>query len=108
MFAGGWLNQLGAVDFSGGYVIHLCAGITAVAAALAVGPRLASDRRMKPNSLVFVLIGTGILWLGWNGFNGGDPYGSTIDASIPVLNPKFAAPAPAITLSPMHTTFHST
>src|SRR6266567_2256148 len=97
MFAGGWLNQLGAVDFSGGYVIHLSAGITAVAAALAVGPRLASDRRMKPNSLIFVLVGAGILWLGWNGFNGGDPYGSTIDASIAVLNTELAAAASVIT-----------
>lgn len=97
MFAGGWLNQLGAVDFSGGYVIHLSAGITAIAAALAVGPRLASDRRMKPNSLILVLIGTGILWLGWNGFNGGDPYGSTIDASIAVLNTELAAAASVIT-----------
>jgi len=97
MFAGGWLNQLGAVDFSGGYVIHLSAGITAIAAALAVGPRLASDRRMKPNSLILVLVGTGILWLGWNGFNGGDPYGSTIDAAIAVLNTELAAAASVIT-----------
>src|SRR2546427_8185370 len=96
MFAGGWLNQLGAVDFSGGYVIHLSAGITAVAAALAVGPRLASDRRMKPNSLIFVLIGAGILWLGWNGFNGGAPYGATIDAAIAVLNTELAAAASVI------------
>ena len=106
MFAGGWLNQLGAVDFSGGYVIHLSAGITALAAALAVGPRLASDRRMKPNSLIFVLIGTGILWLGWNGFNGGDPYGSTIDASIAVLNTELAAAASVITWMLMDIKFH--
>jgi Amt family ammonium transporter len=97
MFAGGWLNQLGAVDFSGGYVIHLSAGITAVAAAIAVGPRLASDRRLKPSNLIFVLIGVGILWLGWNGFNGGDPYGSTIDAAIAVLNTELAAAASVIT-----------
>jgi ammonium transporter, Amt family len=106
MFAGGWLNQLGAVDFSGGYVIHLSAGITAIAAALAVGPRLASDRRMKPNSLILVLIGTGILWLGWNGFNGGDPYGSTIDASIAVLNTELAAAASVITWMLMDVKFN--
>lgn len=97
MFAGGWLNQLGAVDFSGGYVIHLSAGITALAAALAVGPRIASEKRFKPNNLMFVLVGAGILWLGWNGFNGGDPYGSTIDASIAVLNTELAAAASVIT-----------
>ena len=93
LFAGGWLAQLGAVDFSGGYVIHLSAGITALAAALAVGPRMLSERRLKPNNLSLVLVGAGILWLGWNGFNGGDPYGSTIDASIAILNTEFAAAA---------------
>jgi Amt family ammonium transporter len=91
LFAGGWLNQLGAVDFSGGYVIHLSAGIAALAAAMAVGPRLSSERRLRPNNLMLVLVGAGILWLGWNGFNGGDPYGSTIDASIAVLNTELAA-----------------
>src|SRR6266849_8188737 len=96
LFAGGWLNQMGAVDFSGGYVIHLSAGITALAAALAVGPRLASDRKLKPNSVTLVFIGAGILWLGWNGFNGGDPYGATIDAAIAVLNTELAAAASVI------------
>src|SRR6266571_1012567 len=96
LFAGGWLNQLGAVDFSGGYVIHLSAGITALAAALAVGPRLSSDRRAKPHNLTFVFIGASILWLGWNGFNGGDPYGATIDAAIAVLNTELAAAASVI------------
>lgn len=96
LFAGGWLNQLGAVDFSGGYVIHLSAGITALAAAIVVGPRLSSDRQLKPNNLTLVLIGAGILWLGWNGFNGGDPYGSTIDASIAILNTELAAASSVI------------
>ncbi len=96
LFAGGWLNYLGAVDFSGGYVIHLSAGITALAAALAVGPRLSSDRRSKPNNVILVFIGAGILWLGWNGFNGGDPYGATIDAAIAVLNTELAAAASVI------------
>ncbi len=96
LFAGGWLNQLGAVDFSGGYVIHLSAGVTALAAAAAVGPRVLSERKLKPNNLTLVLIGAGILWLGWNGFNGGDPYGSTIDASIAVLNTELAAAASVI------------
>ncbi len=96
LFAGGWLNQLGAVDFSGGYVIHLSAGITALAAALAVGPRVVSERRLKPNNLTLVLIGAGILWLGWNGFNGGDPYASSIDSAIAVLNTELAAASSVI------------
>lgn len=96
LFAGGWLAQMGAVDFSGGYVIHLSAGITALAAAIAIGPRIASERRLKPNNLSMVVIGAGLIWLGWNGFNGGDPYGSTIDASIAVLNTELAAAASVV------------
>ena len=105
LFAGGWLAQLGAVDFSGGYVIHLSAGITAVAAAIAVGPRIASERRLKPNNLGMVVIGAGLIWLGWNGFNGGDPYGSTIDASIAVLNTELAAAASVVAWILMDTKF---
>lgn len=97
LFAGGWLNQLGAVDFSGGYVIHLDAGIAGLAAAMAIGPRAVGKRGMRPNNLMFVLVGAGLVWLGWNGFNGGDPYGSTIDASIAILNTDLAAAVSAIT-----------
>lgn len=96
MFAGGWLNQLGAVDFSGGYVIHLDAGIAGLAAALAIGPRAVGKRGMKPNNLMFVLVGAGLVWLGWNGFNGGDPYGASVDASIAVLNTDVATAVSAI------------
>jgi ammonium transporter, Amt family len=91
LFAGGWLNQLGVVDFSGGYVIHLSAGTAALASALVVGPRLLKDRNVKPSSLGYIMIGAGIIWLGWNGFNGGDPYGATVDAAVAVLNTELAA-----------------
>jgi len=97
LFAGGWLNQLGAVDFSGGYVIHVDAGIGALAAALAVGPRLASERKLEAHSLPLILAGAGLIWLGWDGFNGGDPGGATIDAAIAVLNTNIATAASAIT-----------
>ena len=93
LFAGGWLNQMGIVDFSGGYVIHLSAGTAALAAAIAVGPRLVKDRNVRPSSLGYVMIGAGIIWLGWNGFNGGDPYRATVDAAIAVLNTQLAAAA---------------
>jgi len=96
LFAGGWLNQLGAVDFSGGYVIHVDAGVGALAAALAIGPRLASERKLEAHSLPLVLAGAGLIWLGWDGFNGGDPGGATIDAAIAVLNTNIATAASAI------------
>src|ERR1700745_2238322 len=72
-WGGGWLFQLGVADFSGGYVIHLSAGASGFVAAALVGPPLQQDREhFPPNSLLVTLIGAGILWLGWNGFNGGD------------------------------------
>ncbi|BDC17133.1 ammonium transporter [Acidianus sp. HS-5] len=105
LFAGGWLNQLGAVDFSGGYVIHVDAGIGALAAALAVGPRLASDRKLEAHSLPLILAGAGLIWLGWDGFNGGDPGGATIDAAIAVLNTNIATAVSAVTWMLMDMTF---
>ncbi len=97
LFAGGWLNQLGAVDFSGGYVIHVDAGIGALAAALAIGPRLKEEMKMKANNLALVMLGLGLIWLGWDGFNGGDPYGSTVDAGIAIINTNVATAVSMIT-----------
>jgi len=87
LWGGGWLSQWGAQDFSGGYVIHLAAGVSGFVAAAIVGPRLQADRdSFAPNSLLLALVGAGILWLGWNGFNGGDPYFANHDAGAAVLN----------------------
>ena len=87
IWGGGWLAQLGAVDYSGGYVIHLAAGVSGFVAAAVVGPRLAEDRKdFEPNNLIMAFAGAGILWLGWNGFNGGDPYFANADAAAAVLN----------------------
>jgi Amt family ammonium transporter len=91
IWGGGWLAQLGAVDYSGGYVIHLAAGVSGFVAAAVVGPRLAEDRKdFEPNNLIMAFAGAGILWLGWNGFNGGDPYFANADAAAAVLNTNIA------------------
>jgi ammonium transporter, Amt family len=91
LWGGGWLSALGVQDFSGGYVIHLAAGVSGFVAAMVVGPRLQADRdHFPPNSLLVTLIGAGILWLGWNGFNGGDPYFANADAGAAVLNTNTA------------------
>jgi Amt family ammonium transporter len=91
LWGGGWLSVLGVQDFSGGYVIHLAAGTSGFVAAAMVGPRLQADRDLfPPNSLLVALIGAGILWLGWNGFNGGDPYFANADAGAAVLNTNTA------------------
>src|SRR6516225_9193700 len=87
LWGGGWLAALGAADFSGGYVIHLAAGTSGFVAAAVIGPRLQQDRdHFPPNSLLMALAGAGILWLGWNGFNGGDPYFANADAAAALLN----------------------
>jgi Amt family ammonium transporter len=91
LWGGGWLAALGVADFSGGYVIHLAAGVSGFVAAAMVGPRLQQDREhFPPNSLLVTLIGAGILWLGWNGFNGGDPYFANANAGAAVLNTNIA------------------
>jgi Amt family ammonium transporter len=91
IWGGGWVSQLGAVDYSGGYVIHLAAGISGFVAAAVVGPRLLEDRQdFEPNNLIMAFAGAGILWLGWNGFNGGDPYFANADAAAAVLNTNIA------------------
>jgi Amt family ammonium transporter len=94
---GSWFST-GALDFSGGYVIHLAAGTTGFVAAAVIGPRLARDReRAVPNNLPMAAVGAGILWLGWNGFNGGDPYFAGADASEAVLNTNLATGAALLT-----------
>ena len=91
IWGGGWLASMGVADFSGGYVIHLAAGTSGFVAAAVIGPRLQQDRdHFPPNSLLITLAGAGILWLGWNGFNGGDPYFANADAGAAVLNTNTA------------------
>ncbi len=91
LWGGGWLSALGVADFSGGYVIHLAAGVSGFTAAAVIGPRHPTDRtNFPPNSLLVTLVGAGILWLGWNGFNGGDPYFANADAGAAVLNTNVA------------------
>jgi ammonium transporter, Amt family len=91
LWGGGYWAGKGALDFSGGYVIHLAAGVSGFVAAAVVGPRLKRDREKPvPNNLLFCAVGAGILWLGWNGFNGGDPYFAGADAATAVVNTNLA------------------
>jgi Amt family ammonium transporter len=91
LWGGGFLFQRGVIDYSGGYVIHLSSGTAGWVGAAVIGPRLARDREdTKPNNILFVLVGAGILWIGWNGFNGGDPYTASPDAGAAVLNTNVA------------------
>lgn len=69
---GGWLRDKGALDFAGGTVVHINAGIAALATALAIGKRKNLDKGIPtPHNMPFVALGTGLLWFGWFGFNAG-------------------------------------
>jgi Amt family ammonium transporter len=98
VWGGGYWAQKGALDYSGGYVIHLAAGVTGFVAAATIGPRSIRDRAsFPPTNLLPVAIGAGLLWLGWNGFNGGDPYFAGGDAASAVLNTNLATAAALLT-----------
>jgi len=69
---GGWLRNLGAIDFAGGTVVHITAGVSALSAALVVGKRRGfGTDNMAPNNLPMTVLGAGLLWFGWFGFNAG-------------------------------------
>jgi Amt family ammonium transporter len=70
--AGGWLKKMGTLDFAGGIVVHLISGISALAAALVIGKRKGYlQEAMYPHNLPMTVLGTGLLWFGWFGFNAG-------------------------------------
>ena len=85
---GGWIaNQLKAIDFAGGTAVHINAGIAALAAALVLGKRAGFGREaFKPHNLTLVMIGAGLLWFGWFGFNAGSAVASNATAGITFLN----------------------
>jgi ammonium transporter, Amt family len=69
---GGWLRGLGAIDFAGGTVVHISSGVAALVAALVLGPRVRRESdRFEPHDVRLTVIGAGLLWFGWFGFNGG-------------------------------------
>jgi Amt family ammonium transporter len=69
---GGWLGALGALDFAGGTVVHIAAGYSALAFALVIGPRKGFGKSpMEPHNIAYTVLGTGLLWVGWFGFNAG-------------------------------------
>ena len=98
LWGGGFFAIKGAVDYSGGYVIHLSAGVAAFVGAAILGPRRWQDKENAfPSNLMMVAVGAGILWLGWNGFNGGDPFYAGADAAAAVLNTNVATAVGLIT-----------
>jgi ammonium transporter, Amt family len=90
----GWLYKLGALDFAGGTVVHINAGVAALALVIILGKRRGWPKHpMPPHSLPLTLIGTGILWFGWFGFNAGSALGANGLAAQAFMNTHFAAAA---------------
>jgi Amt family ammonium transporter len=90
----GWLFELGALDFAGGTVVHVNAGIAALALAIVLGRRRGWPREaMPPHALPYTLLGAGILWFGWFGFNAGSALGATNLAATAFVNTNTAAAA---------------
>ena len=91
VWGGGWLATLGALDFAGGTVVHINAAVSALVVALTIGKRNDYGRQaVIPQNVPFTLLGTGLLWLGWFGFNGGSALGANATAALAFVNTMLA------------------
>ena len=96
VWGGGWLAELGALDFAGGTVVHITAGLASVVAALVVGQRIDYGRQaVVPHDVTYVVLGAALLWFGWFGFNAGSALAANATAVVAFTNTMLA---PATTL----------
>jgi ammonium transporter, Amt family len=95
--ADGWLFGLGALDFAGGTVVHASSGVSAIVVALLIGRRVASGEPMEPHDIPMTVLGAGLLWFGWFGFNAGSAVGANGLAANALLVTNTAAAAATIT-----------
>ncbi|KAL1350519.1 hypothetical protein HN51_014570 [Arachis hypogaea] len=94
----GWLFKLGVIDFAGGLVIHVSAGVAGITAAFWVGPRSEKEREaFASNNMIVALGGAGLVWMGWSGFNGGAPLAVNTLASLAILNTHVCAATSIVT-----------
>jgi ammonium transporter, Amt family len=94
VWGGGFLAKLGALDFAGGTVVHINAGIAALIGALVMGKR--AEKNLMPNNLIFTVTGAGLLWFGWFGFNAGSALAANGLAGAAFMNTNTATAAAAI------------
>ncbi len=100
VWGGGWLGKLGALDFAGGTVVHINAAAAALVIAVVLGARKDYARQaIIPQNVPFTLLGTGILWFGWFGFNGGSALGANASAALAFTNTMFAPMATLVVWS---------
>src|SRR5450759_5394251 len=100
VWGGGWLGKLGALDFAGGTVVHINAAAAALVVALVLGARKDYARQaIIPQNVPFTLLGAGLLWFGWFGFNGGSALGANPSAALAFANTMFAPMATLVVWS---------
>ena len=92
---GGWIRNLGVLDFAGGTVVHISSGVSALVAALVLGARR-GDRKLEPHNMTMTILGAGILWFGWFGFNGGSALAASGLAGTAFVNTHIASAAAAL------------
>ncbi|SFV85330.1 Ammonium transporter [hydrothermal vent metagenome] len=98
VWGGGWLQEMGLLDFAGGTVVHITAGVGALVAAIVLGPRKGFLKTpMPPHNMTMVVTGAGMLWVGWFGFNGGSALAANGDAAMAMLVTHISAATAAIT-----------
>lgn len=94
VWGGGWLAQLGELDFAGGTVVHILSGVSALTAAIVIGPRFEHLKKShSPHNIVLFLIGAATLWFGWFGFNAGSALGANGLTALVFANTQVAAAA---------------
>jgi Amt family ammonium transporter len=98
VWGGGWLGQMGLLDFAGGTVVHVTAGIAALVCAIYLGPRRGFPKTAMPlHNMTMVVTGAAMLWVGWFGFNGGSALAANGDAGMAMLVTHMSASAGALT-----------
>jgi len=98
VWGGGFLGASGVIDFAGGLVVHVNAGVAGLVAATVVGKRRGyGSENLSPHDLTLAVIGTGLLWVGWFGFNGGSALGANSRAAMAIVSTHLAASAGAFT-----------
>ena len=98
VWGGGWLGEMGLLDFAGGTVVHITAGVAALVAAIYLGPRDGFTKvPMPPHNMTMTVTGAGLLWVGWFGFNGGSALAANGDAAMAMLATHISASMGALT-----------
>jgi len=98
VWGGGWLQEMGLLDFAGGTVVHITAGVAALVTAIMIGPRKSFVRgNTAPHNMTMTITGAGMLWVGWFGFNGGSALAANGDAAMAMLVTHISAATGAIT-----------